>query len=111
MNDYATAAKMQSPGSVGSSGKFKSDGSILKVWEDYVAGTDPLDSDSRFRAMISFDEHCLPVVEWLPVMSPAEMSMRNYIIYGSQELGAEWEPVPDGGEPDYRFFKVTVEMK
>lgn len=111
VSDYAVAMKMQSPGSEGSNGKFKADGTPMKVWEDYVAGTDPLDSGSKFTATISFDENGLPVIEWLPAMTEAETALRHYLIYGEEELGGEWEPVPEGEEGYYNFFKVTVEMR
>ena len=107
----ALAAAMQSPGSEGRGGKVYADGTPVHVWEDYVAGTDPLDSDSHFTATIEFADG-VPVIGWSPMLSAEKTALRNYIIFGKRELKSDkWEPIAEGREADYNFFKVSVELK
>lgn len=109
--EYEAAAKMQSPGSEGSGGKKAADGSDWLVWMDYVCGTNPLESDSKFQATITMEDG-VPKVEWLPKLKPEEERLRNYLIYGKQDLKAEdWTPVAEGRESEFNFFKVSVEMQ
>ena len=92
-------------------GKKDATGNNLKVWQDYVAGTDPTNPDDTFRAKVSMvgDE---PVISWEPTLSAAEAAKRTYTIYGRQVLySGDWTPVAAGHAKDYNFFKVTVEMK
>lgn len=99
------ALQMKSPGDVGSSGK------ATTVFQDYTAGTSPLDSGDLFRVTISI-ENGVPVVSWDPQLPKEEARLRNYMIYGKKSLGElDWSPVAEGSEPDYNFFCVGVELK
>lgn len=109
--DRDAIMKKPSPGTGGTRGKFKADGSAVLVWEDFVAGTDPFDSDSVFSVTIEMVEG-VPVVSWEPKLSAADEAKRHYQMFGRGELkDGEWEPVPDGMEADYNFFRVSVEMR
>ena len=101
--DIETAMKMPS-------GKRTAAGEEMFVWQDFVAGTDPLDACSKFEVVISLVDG-LPVISWTPELSPAQAALRNYTVYGKSNLNdAEWSVV-DGDEGRYSFFKVGVEMK
>ena len=80
-----------------------------KVWECYVAGTDPTDTNSVFTATITMVDGA-PVVEWSPKLGAAEESRRQYTIYGKAglESGEEWHSPTNALD---RFFKVGVEMR
>lgn len=87
-------------------GKTGGDGKPLHVWQDYVAGTDPTDSESRFTASIKVDGDAVEIS-----FNPNRPD-REYTIYGRQSLySGDWEIVPAGDENAYNFFKVTVELK
>lgn len=89
-------------------GKIDQNGDPLQVWHDVVAGTDPLDSESRFTASIEMADG-LPVVTWNPDLGVD----RVYRTYGCSALGGDWFDVTGlSGEQraPYRFFMVTVEM-
>ena len=90
-------------------GKKDARGNNMYVWQDYVAGTDPTDTNSVFTAMISMVDG-KPVVEWSPKLSAAEESRRRYTIYGRAglESGEEWHSPTNALD---RFFTVGVEMK
>ena len=53
------------------------------------------------------------MIGWWPELEdPAEAALRHYQVYGQKDLkDGEWEPVPDGTEGSYNFFKVGVEMR
>lgn len=112
--DRMSILAMASPGTFAdgkSLGKWYADGTSMKVLDDYVAGTNPLDSDSKFRACIEIVDGA-PRISWMPVLEASEAALRNYLIYGRESLSdGEWSPVADGHESDYKFFKVTVEMQ
>lgn len=80
-----------------------------KVWECYVAGTDPTDTNSQFTATIKMVDGA-PSVEWSPKLSAEEEAKRKYTIYGraSLEPGEEWHSPTNALD---RFFTVGVEMK
>ena len=92
----------------------------VPLWEEFVAGTDPDDEESKFSASISFDDEGKPVVMWSPALndeSPLEggstrMGARRYRVFGKNELTAAegWTECPEGTEGNYRFFKVSVDM-
>ena len=99
------ALQMRSPGDVASGGK------ATTVLQDYIAGTNPLDSSDVFTATITM-ENGVPAVSWKPQLSKEEARLRNYMIYGKKSLGElDWSPVAEGSEPDYNFFCVGVELK
>jgi len=86
-------------------GKTDASGNALKVWHDYVAGTDPTDVDDVFRATIEIVNGS-PVISWSPVLPAAETAKRVYAVYGRKSiLSAEWEVVADGHAADYNWLK------
>ena len=97
--DYETAGNA-------ASGKMNW-GKPSAVWEQYVAGLDPTDANSRFAASIEMRDG-LPFVSWTPDLNTNGI-IRTYKIYGSETL-------EDGGNWQYptnslhRFFRVKVEM-
>lgn len=96
-------------------GKRDLKGNPLCVWQDYVAGTDPLDEEDTFTATITM-EGGVPVVRWSPELKPAAAAMRKYTVYGSTALDGKWDDVSEKTDAQrhalgYQFFSVTVEMK
>jgi len=82
----------------------------LKVWHDFVAGTDPLNEDSALTATITMPGG-IPRIGWMPKWSDEEAAKRTYTTWGkAQTLSDGWEKVESGQEADYRFFRVTVEL-
>lgn len=82
----------------------------LTTAEEYVAGTDPNDTSSTFRADIEIVDG-RPVVTWTPDL----LGERAYRTLGTKSLGADaqWDDVTDIDDPGaegYRFFKVSVGM-
>ena len=90
-------------------GKKDAQGNDMYVWQDYVAGTDPTDTNSVFTATITMVDGA-PVVEWSPKLSAAEEAQRRYTIYGkaSLESGEAWHSPTNALD---RFFMVGVEMR
>ena len=89
--------------------KKDAQGNDMYVWQDYVAGTDPTDTNSVFTATITMVDGA-PVVEWSPKLNAAEESRRQYTIYGKAglESGEEWHSPTNALD---RFFTVGVEMR
>lgn len=82
-----------------------------RVWESYVAGLDPTDVKSVFKAVLVF-ENGVPIVKYEPVLSTEQTAARRYTIYGKKSLATgDWVIVPAGKERDYNFFKVRVQMR
>ena len=79
----------------------------LTVWQDYVAGTDPMNVASVFTAVIEFVGGA-PQVTWAPNLNTNGV-VRSYTIWGKESLtdAADWECPTNAA---HRFFKVTVEM-
>jgi len=76
--------------------------------QSYVAGTDPLDTNSVFTAKIDMVDGS-PVVTWEPKLSEGEEARRSYTIYGKTNLtDRAWHSPTNASS---RFFKVGVEMK
>lgn len=92
-------------------GKRDAVGSEMFVWQDFVAGTDPTNENSRFVATITF-ENGLPIVGWSPKFAqPADEALRAYTIWGKKDLlEQDWIKVDRNSNADYNFFKVTVDM-
>ena len=81
------------------------------LWESYVAGLDPTDAASQFKAFITMGADGQPVVTWSPDLREAEIP-RTYTVYGKPTLdAADWTPVTDANRAAMRFFRVTVEIK
>lgn len=92
--------------------KTDASGAAQPVWHDYVAGTGPTDAASRFTASVALEDG-KPVVTWTPALNGEGVreGERTYRVWGKADLGdAAWSEVAPGGEADYRFFRVTVEM-
>ena len=86
-------------------GKFDGAGNELAVWHDYVAGTDPTDTNSTFKAKIEIRDG-VPVIEWEPNLNEGG-EVRIYTIYGKAELKDEWHSPTNALD---HFFKVDVSM-
>ena len=83
-------------------------GNDMYVWQDYVAGTDPTDTNSVFTAKVAMVDG-LPVVTWEPKLSEVEEARRIYTIYGKTNLtDRAWHSPTNEAS---RFFKVGVEMR
>ena len=81
------------------------------IWESYLAGLDPDDEDSKFRAKIEMMSDGTVMVTWEPD-TPELRKTREYTTYGKKTLSdGEWTPVTDADKDQYRFFKVEVRMK
>jgi hypothetical protein len=96
-------------------GKRDLKGNELCVWQDYVAGTDPLDEEDQFMATLTM-ENGIPVVSWNPELSPEKAAMRKYTVYGATALDGAWVDVSSKTDSErhaqgYQFFKVTVELR
>lgn len=83
-------------------GKIAADGRAMTVYDDYVAGTDPMDLSSRFTAKIEIVDG-KPIVSYEPDLGAA----RRYTVYGSDDLKS-WSPISED-PARFKFFKVTVE--
>ena len=84
------------------------DGDGLTTAQEYVAGTDPNDFDSKLTAYIEMVDG-EPVVTYAPDL----LGERVYKKLGKKKLDDPTEPwveVKDGEEGNYNFFKVTVEL-
>lgn len=88
------------------SGKVQG-GKATKVWEEFVAGTDPTNEASVLTAKIVMVDGA-PVVTWEPNLNTNGVE-RLYKVHGKESLSSE----EDWAYPTnslHRFFKVTVEM-
>ena len=93
---------------VKTTGKKDTVGNDMYVWQDFVAGTDPVDLASRFTASIKF-VNGKPVITYAPDL----MDERKYIKWGKKNLAdpaEDWSMISEGQEGNYNFFKVSVEM-
>ena len=83
-------------------------GKNVALYDEFLAGTDPQNPASEFKAIID-------VKDGKPIVSPSPDlgEARRYIIYGKKDIGnvsEEWRLVEDGCESQFRFFKVAVEL-
>ena len=111
--DFETAAKMKL-------GKVDGAGRAMSVEDDYIAGTDPTNLESKLTATIKMGVDGKPIVSWTPPLngetadgSGIREGVRSYSVYGKRILDdavEEWTPVTEGTEGNYRFFKVGVGM-
>ena len=97
--DYETAGNA-------ASGKVQG-GKETRIWEEYVAGTDPTNALSRLEANIEMRDGA-PFVSWSPNINEGGANARVYTVWGKTNLtDRAWHsPTNDAS----RFFKVTVEM-
>lgn len=86
-------------------GKRDGAGNELAVWHDYVAGTNPTDVNSTFKAKIEFKDG-VPVVEWEPNLNE-NGEKRVYTVYGKATLADAWHSPTNMLD---HFFKVEVAM-
>ena len=102
-SDFETAANART-------GKRGALGRELAVWEDYVAGTNPTNEDSVFRAHIDMSGD-KPKITWTPDLNEGgTKDLRVYRTFGAKTPDGQWFEVK-GDEEKYNFFKVSVEMR
>ena len=103
-SDYSTVLDREN-------GKIGPGGVRLTVRSDYVAGTDPLDGDSLFRAWIEMADG-EPRISWTPDLNEGgTKSERVYRIFGKVSLSdGDWEEIEPHQVESYRFFTVSVEL-
>ncbi|MCQ2390147.1 MAG: leucine-rich repeat protein [Kiritimatiellae bacterium] len=94
-------------------GKVDRSGHALQVWQEYVAGTDPLDADSALKAFVEMTAEG-PVITWSPDLSDEG---RVYTIYGMKNLTDRQKPTDvtaltpaERQAAGYRFFFVAVRL-
>ncbi len=87
-------------------GKWDIDKNPVYLWEEYVAGTDPSDSNSVFRADIVVTNN-MPYIIWTPNLN-TNGEVRVYTVMGKTNLTDSAWVCPTNSA--HRFFKVKVEM-
>lgn len=76
------------------------------LYDEFVAGLNPLDSLSRFMAEIRMEDDA-PVVTWTPDLNEGgTKEERVYVVEGQAHLGDGWGPTNAAS----RFFRVKVAM-
>lgn len=99
--DYEAAAMRES-------GKKGAAGMPLTLWQEYVQGTVPSDSNDCFQASISLEGRI--GVSFVPCWPD-----RRYTLYGSRSLNGPWASTMDFDSVEFvqtnRFFKVGVELR
>lgn len=86
-------------------GKKDGAGREMTVLDDYIAGTDPSDPESRFTAKIDVSGG-VPAISFEPNLNTNGVN-RIYTIYGKEDLNDEWIAPTNA---THRFFKVKVSM-
>ncbi len=96
-------------------GKTDAFGNPLYVWQEYVAGTDPLNASDVLTAQITMSNDA-PHVSWTPDLSSATPA-RVYRVYGMKTLGARLYATDvtslspaERKSAGYKFFYVTVSL-
>lgn len=79
-------------------------GEALYVYDDFVAGTDPMDANSQFKVNVEMVDG-KPVISYEPNLGEE----RSYTTLGSNDLKT-WSRI-EGDAADYKFFKVDVEIR
>ena len=89
----------------------KAAGRSYTLYAEYVTGTDPENPDNdEFTANIKIVDG-KPEVTFSPD-TPELRATRTYTILGNKTLDDNgWEPVKEGEESNYNFFKVEVDLK
>ena len=84
-----------------------------KVWECYVLGLDP-EKTSDFKItsfpLKSDGTPDLSAITFEPEQNRWNLSGATPKLKGKATLDAEWQDVPPGGDPSFRFFTVEVQM-
>ena len=84
-----------------------------KVWECYVLGLDP-EKTSDFKItsfpLKSDGTPDLSAITFEPTQNRWNLSGATPKLKGKATLDAEWQDVPPGGDPSFRFFTVEVQM-
>ena len=84
----------------------------LPVWECYVLGLDPEDSDDDFRITKFWMDGAIPMFE---VNHTKDGDGNSFVPrirkLGKAKLTDKWSPVPEGGEDSFRFFTVEVTLE
>ena len=84
-----------------------------KVWECYVLGLDP-EKTSDFKItsfpLKSDGTPDLSAITFEPAQNRWNLSGATPKLKGKATLDAEWQDVPPGGDPSFRFFTVEVQM-
>lgn len=94
-----------------STGKVGANGVPMLVWQDYVAGTDPTNPKDKFTASITIVDGKVHI-SYSPELDEERKALRKYTTWGKRSLlDTDWTEVQAGHEPDYNFFKVSVEMR
>ena len=110
--DYVTFVKAASP-----------IGKATVPWQDFVADTNPADSNDVFKASITIGADGLPKVSWKPDRSDKGGAVvRGYTLRGANDLATDpknWDSLKVDGDEDaeskefrrsHNFFKVEVSM-
>ena len=106
---YASYAEV----AMSASGKSDGRGNPLKVWQDFVAGTDPTDADSVFKVTSFKYENGKITITWDPDLNESgSKSERVYRTYGAETPSQDnWNLIEtDTPSPKYKFFTVEVDM-
>ena len=86
-----------------------------RVWECYVVGLDPNDSTNDFRiTSFPMKANGIPDLENLsfePTQDKWNVHSARPVLKGRSSLDTgDWYVVPESGNPDFRFFKMEVEL-
>jgi hypothetical protein len=83
------------------------DGDGMTNYEEYIAGTDPLDQESNFRIFIDMTPEGTPRIEAIPDLG--DSATRTYIFEGKEKLtDKEWSAA---NATLHRFFRVRIEVR
>lgn len=82
-----------------------------KVWECFMPGVDPAKADDDFKITRFWMENGKPMFEFRHSADGAGKSFAPRIkTKGKVKLSDSWSDVPDGGNPELRFFTVEIEL-